>query len=87
MLAAISHLLADTLVSGTATLPHWEVRWAWPFSDRGWVFALVPWGDPGMTIIFVAGTFAALRWKAQCGWIAQGTLACVACYMVGRWLA
>ena len=65
-LAALSHLLADMLVSGTAELPPWQVHLAWPFSKRGWVFPLVRWGDPGMTLIFVAGMFAMLRWKSRC---------------------
>lgn len=86
VLAALSHLLADMLVSGTATLPDWEVRLWWPFADRGWVWPLVRWGDPGMTILFVLGMSAAVRWPRHCSGVAWATLVAVGLYMACRGL-
>lgn len=65
ILAAMSQLPADMVVSGTATIPDWELKLLWPFSDQGWVYPLVPWGDVGITFVFIAGMFAMLKWQAQ----------------------
>ena len=72
--AALSHLLADMVVSGTATLSDWDVKLLWPFSDRGFVYPLVPWGDIGNMLILIAGMFAMLRWKNRIQSIAALTL-------------
>ena len=84
LLAALSHLLGDLLVSGTDHLPHWELRLLWPFSDRGWVFPMVRWGDPGIAIIFAVGMFAMLRWRSHCVGLARAALVGVALYLAGR---
>lgn len=83
-LAALSHLLGDLLVSGAEHLPDWELRLLWPISARGWVFPLVRWGDPGISIIFVIGMFAMLRWKSHCAALARATLVGVALYLAAR---
>ena len=82
--AVLSHLPADAVVSGTATLPDWELHVLWPFSDCGWVYPLIPWGDAGVTIIFVAGLFAMVRWKQQTQPICAATLAAMAIYLAVR---
>ena len=84
VLAALSQLTADLVVSGTATLNDWELKLLWPVSDRGWVFPLVPWGDIGVTIVFVGGMFAMLRWRARVQWIACMTLLSVVSYILVR---
>ena len=47
LLASLSHLLEDLVVSGGTQLTDWELKLLWPFSHPGFVFSLVPWGDPG----------------------------------------
>ena len=82
--AALSHLPADMVISGTDALPDWKVQLLWPFSHRGWVFALIPWGDPGASIVFVTGMFAMLRWRPRRQGIACVTLVLVVAYMAVR---
>jgi membrane-bound metal-dependent hydrolase YbcI (DUF457 family) len=78
--AAYSHLLADIVVSGTATLSDWDVKIFYPFSDKGIVMPLVPWGDAGNTVILLFGMFAMLYWKKQIQAVAVITLFGVCCY-------
>ncbi len=74
LLAAWSHLAADLVFSGSATLSDWELKLLWPFSDREFVYPLISWGDAGVVVIFVLGMFAMLRWKNRTTWIARATL-------------
>ena len=82
--AMLSHLVGDLVVSGTAQLPDWELQRLWPFSDRGWVFPLVPWGDPGITLVFVGGMFAAAYWRSRLQPVGAMTLLLVAGYLIVR---
>jgi hypothetical protein len=84
VLAALSHLAADLVFSGGAGLSDWELRLGWPFSDRGFVYPLVPWGDVGVTAIFVIGMFAMLRWRKRTSSIAGATLAAAVLYAILR---
>ena len=84
VLAAYSHLLVDMLFSAGRNMPVWGVPLLWPFSDVAWAYPLVPWGDIGATIIFSAGMFAMLHWRAWTRTIATGTLGLVAGYVVAR---
>lgn len=84
MAAALSHLAADLVVSGTATLGDWRLQLLWPFSTQGWIFPCVRWGDPGMTLIFVGGVLAIYRWRERRQIIAATTLLGVAGYVVVR---
>ena len=84
IVAALTQLPADMVVSGTATLADWKLKILWPFSNRGWVFPMVPWGDVGITVVFVAGVFAMLRWRSRLQLIATVTLLFVALYIVVR---
>lgn len=88
VLAALSHLAADLVFSGTATLPDWELQPWWPLSRAGYVYPLVAWGDAGASIIFVAGMFAMWRWPSRRQAISLATLAGVVLYVVvrGAWL-
>ena len=83
-LAALSHLPADMLVSGTSTLADWELKPFWPVSAEGYVYAMVPWGDPGITLVFVAGMFATARRTQHIQRTAAITLAGVALYIALR---
>ena len=80
VLAAASHLVADLVVSGTASLPDWELPLWWPFSSKSYVYPLIAWGDPGLSIVFVVGMFAMWRWPARVQGVAAATLAAVVLY-------
>ncbi len=91
VVAMLSHLPGDIVVSGTGddavvagteALPDWEVKLLWPFSDRGWVFPLIHWGNPGITIVFLVGMFAMARWKSRVQAIALVTLLLVVAYLI-----
>jgi hypothetical protein len=84
VLAALSHLAADLVYSGAEGLSDWELKLLWPFSNRGFVYPMVRWGDAGATIIFVIGMFAMLRWKPRTQPLASATLACVIGYIALR---
>jgi hypothetical protein len=86
ILAALSHLPADLVVSGTATLGDWELKLFWPLSDRGYVFPCVRWGDAMISILFVAGMLAMVRWRTHTHVIAALTLLSVVGYVVVRCL-
>lgn len=84
VLAASSHLLADLVYSGGYGLPDWELKLLWPFSHQGIVYPMIPWGDPGVTIVFVIGMFAMVRWPARIQRIAIVTLLLMVAYVVIR---
>ena len=80
VLASLSHLAADLVFSGHAVLSDWGLRLFWPFSDRFWAYPMVSWGDPGVTLVFVAGMFAMIRWRRHRQMIAGLTLTLVLAY-------
>lgn len=82
--AALSHLAADLVVSGTDTLADWELKLLWPFSDSGWVFPLVRWGDPSISIVFSAGMLTMAVRPARARPVAAATLALVVVYLALR---
>ena len=84
VLATLSHLAGDVVFSGGAGLPDWQLKLFWPFSERGFVYPLVPWGDAGVTLLFTAGMFAMYRWRARVSLIAGAILGMVVLYAVSR---
>ncbi|HLN28657.1 MAG TPA: metal-dependent hydrolase [Gemmataceae bacterium] len=84
--ASLSHLVADIFYSGHRGGDVWPLRLLWPFSDRGWAFPIIDWGDLGATIILVAEMFALYRWPALAQRIAWAGLAAVCLYVGTRWL-
>jgi hypothetical protein len=84
VLASLSHLAADLLYSGHETLADWGILMFWPFSQQTFAYPMVPWGDVGTTLIFVASMFAMLRWPARLQSISQVTLVLVVVYIVLR---
>jgi membrane-bound metal-dependent hydrolase YbcI (DUF457 family) len=84
IVAALSQLPADMLVSGSKTLPDWELKLLWPFSDQDFVYPMVSWGDVGITLIFISGMFAMIKWNTRLQPIAAITLLSVAAYIVIR---
>jgi membrane-bound metal-dependent hydrolase YbcI (DUF457 family) len=86
IVAALSHLPADVLFSGTPEA-NWPVPLFWPFSDRGYAVPLVPWGDLGATLIFIAGMFALYRWPSHARLVAALLLLALSGYLCLRGLA
>jgi membrane-bound metal-dependent hydrolase YbcI (DUF457 family) len=84
LVVALSHLPADMVVSGAAGLSDWHLQLLWPFANRGFVHPLVPWGDPGVTLVFVGGMFAMLRWPKRLQMVAIATLLLAGAYLVVR---
>lgn len=84
IVAGLIHLPSDLVVSGSASLPDWNLKLLWPFSNQGWVYPMVQWGDAGITLIFVAGMFAMVRWPGRLTRIAQATTAGVVAYIMIR---
>jgi membrane-bound metal-dependent hydrolase YbcI (DUF457 family) len=84
--AALSHLPADLVFSGTASLPDWRLQPLWPFSNWSVIYPMVPWGDVGATLVFVAGMFAMLKWRQRLQSISVVTLAALVLYVIVRGL-
>jgi hypothetical protein len=84
--AALAHLPADLIQSSGADLPVWPVPLLWPFTSRGWAWPIVPWGDIGITLIFVAEMFALAKRPAYAQGLAVLTLVAVHLYIAARWL-
>jgi hypothetical protein len=82
VVSSLSHLLADVVSSGAEGLPDWELKLLVPFSDRGFVYPLHSWGDVGVTLIFIAGMFAMLKWQSKTKPIAILTLLAVTGYIL-----
>jgi membrane-bound metal-dependent hydrolase YbcI (DUF457 family) len=87
MLASLSHLPADMVYSGSRELRSWPLQLLWPFSEQGWVWPLVAWGDLTTTVIFIGEMFALYLWPRHAQAIALLTLLCVHGYIGFRWLA
>jgi hypothetical protein len=81
VLAAYSHLLMDIACSANRDLPVWGVPLLWPFARGEWAYPLLPWGNPGATIIFAMGMFAMVAWRNWVQPIAWASLIAVAAYM------
>lgn len=84
VVASLSHLGVDLVYSGHATYSDWGLTLFWPFSDRAFVYPMVPWGDIGAAMILSVGMFAMLARPLQVRPIAWMTLVAVLVYIVGR---
>ena len=76
----------NLVVSGGAQLTDWELKLLWPFSPRGFIYPLVPWGDPGVSVILVAGMFAMWRWRDRLQSVATASVVMTVGYLVARGL-
>lgn len=78
------HLVCDMIVSGGRGLPPWEIRPWWPVSNAGYVLPWIPWGDPGPTIVLMAGIIYA-AWNPQNPTrVSLATLAAQCAYVLAR---
>lgn len=84
LLAQLLHLPCDMVVSGGDGLSDWAVQPWWPFSNVGYVFPLIPWGDVGPTVILMAGVIVIAKRKLQISLTAWGTILILIGYLVIR---
>ena len=84
VVASLSHLAVDLVYSGHTEYADWGLKLLWPFSDRAFVYPMVPWGDVGAAVILSVAMFAMLARPGRVQAIAGTTLFFVAGYIVGR---
>jgi hypothetical protein len=83
--ATLSHLPADMIYAKHPTLAVWPLPLLWPFSDRAWAYPIVPWGDIGATLIFIAEMFALYRWPRRAQAIACLAMIALLVYVAIWW--
>lgn len=81
------HLPCDAVVSGGTGLSDWPIRPWWPFSNTGYVFPLIPWGDIGPTVILMLGLIGGVKGPGPYSWWSRCTLLAVGLYLVLRGLS
>jgi len=78
------HLVCDAIVSGGYGLPPWEICPWWPVTKAGYVLPLIPWGDPGPTVLLMGGLIY-MAWRPQhTPRVAVATLVAVCAYVLFR---
>ncbi|TWT77660.1 hypothetical protein Pla123a_14560 [Posidoniimonas polymericola] len=85
--AQLVHLACDAVVSGGEGLTDWPVEPFWPASDWGFVLPLVPWGDPGPTIVMMLGAIALAKFPERSRRLSRVTLAGLCLYLLARGIA
>lgn len=78
------HLPCDMVVSGGHGLSHWLVQPWWPLSSTGYVYPMIPWGDPGPTVILMIGIIAAVRFLSRCKTVSIMSLLILVLYLTVR---
>ncbi|MDB5336413.1 MAG: hypothetical protein JWN70_2032 [Planctomycetaceae bacterium] len=78
------HLPCDMVVSGGSGLNDWSVEPWWPFSDVGYVYPMIPWGDPGPTLILMSGAVIAAKWPHRTIIISRSTIGALLVYLLVR---
>lgn len=78
------HLPCDMVVSGGNGLSDWLIQPFWPFSNVGFVYPLIPWGDIGPTVILMAGVIWIAKRPVNLSIISLFTLIALCIYLVAR---
>lgn len=78
------HLPCDMVASGGRGLSHWHVKPFWPFSDAGFVYPMIPWGDVGPTVVMMAGVIFMARRRRDIAMTSAATLLCLMVYLLAR---
>ncbi len=78
------HLPCDMVVSGGSGLNDWSVEPWWPFSHAAYVYPMIPWGDPGPTLILMAGAVIAAKWPPQTANISRLSIGTLLVYLLVR---
>jgi hypothetical protein len=84
-ISSLSHLAVDLVYSGHPQLTSWPLLLLWPFSNKPFVYPIVPYGDLGATLIFVVEMFCLYGWRARAQILAAVTLILVLIYIGVRW--
>jgi len=79
------HLVCDMVVSGGSGLSDWHVQPLWPFSNVGFVFPLIRWGDVGPTVIMMGAAIVAAKYSGRARLVASCGLASLIVYMIVQW--
>ena len=80
----VIHLPCDMVVSGGGGLSDWYIKPFWPISNAGYVYALIPWGDIGPTLIMMSGVIIMARSADRLRQRSACTLAVLLAYLVIR---
>lgn len=83
-IAQAVHLPCDMVVSGGSGLNDWSVEPWWPFSHAEYVYPMIPWGDPGPTVILMAGAIVAAKWSRQTANISRLAIGALVGYLLVR---
>jgi membrane-bound metal-dependent hydrolase YbcI (DUF457 family) len=78
------HIPCDMVVASGQGLANWPVQPWWPFSRNGYVFPMVPWGDPSATVILMSGVIVQARRRSDVCLISIATLGILVAYLVVR---
>ena len=78
------HIPCDMVVASGQGLANWPVQPWWPLSRNGYVYPMISWGDPSVTIILMAGVIIQARCRRNVCLISAATLGILIAYLVVR---
>ena len=84
ILAQLSHLPCDMVVSGGRGLSDWAIRPFWPLVRDGYVLPLIPWGDIGPTVILMAGIIGVAKFPSRMRTVSKLSLIALVAYLLAR---
>ncbi len=84
LVCQLIHLPCDMVVSGGYRMADWPVKPWWPFLKTAYVYPMIPWGDPGVSIVVMAGLIALARDMRHSRKISAGTLLMLVVYLTTR---
>jgi LexA-binding, inner membrane-associated putative hydrolase len=84
MFVQVVHLPCDMVVSGGIGLSDWAIQPLWPFSNAGYVYPMIPWGDIGPTLILMSGVICSAKWPNNVSRSSLVTLLALCTYLLVR---
>ena len=84
IVASWSHLPADLVVSGGTGIAPWPIRPWWPIHSQRCTCPCISWGDPSLTLIFVAFGVALVKWPKWTTSLAKYCLGTIVVWIVIR---
>lgn len=82
VLAALTQIPADAVVSGAAGLSDWKLKPLWPFSAWELIYPMVPWGNIGITMIFSVTMIFQVKFPQRTRAFALASLSAVFIYIL-----
>lgn len=82
IIAAMSQIPADAVVSGGRGLSDWPLKPLWPFSDWKLVYPMIPWGNVGVSVIFGVAVVVMAKLQSRFQLIAIAALIAMCIYLV-----